>query len=51
LKLKEEMNFDEYNAIVLAVTHEEYKKLDLIPSDKQVIFNIKSVIKNSNGGL
>ena len=51
LKLKEEMNFDEYNAIVLAVAHEEYKKLDLIPSDKQVIFDIKSVIKNSDGGL
>jgi UDP-N-acetyl-D-galactosamine dehydrogenase len=51
LKLKEEMNFDEYNAIVLAVAHEEYKKLDLIPSDKQVIFDIKSVIKNSDGRL
>jgi UDP-N-acetyl-D-galactosamine dehydrogenase len=51
LKLKEEMNFDEYNAIVLAVAHEEYKELDLIPSDKQVIFDIKSIIKNSDGGL
>jgi UDP-N-acetyl-D-galactosamine dehydrogenase len=51
LKLKEAVNFDEYDAIVLAVAHEKYKKLDLIPSDKQVIFDIKSVIKNSDGRL
>jgi len=40
-------NLQEYSAIVFAVAHDNYKTIDISKSDKQVLFDIKSVIDNS----
>ena len=51
LDLKEKPTTDNYDAIVLAVAHDDYKNLDLEPNNKQVIFDIKSMLKKSDGRL
>jgi len=51
LKLVENPNSDDYDAVVLAVAHNEYKELDLEPSETKVVFDIKSMLKNSDGRL
>ena len=43
-------NFDEYQAVILAVGHDEYKTLRL-KNENQVIFDIKSILANSDGRL
>ena len=43
-------NFDDYQAIILAVGHNEYKKLE-ISNDNKVIFDIKSILPNADGRL
>ena len=43
-------NFDDYQAIIVAVGHTEYKKLE-ISNENKVIFDIKSILKNSDGRL
>jgi len=52
IELKRDIEIDilSYDAIVLAVAHNEYKNLDLKVSD-QVIFDIKSVLDSSDGKL
>ncbi len=50
LVLKSEVDYDSYDAIVLAVAHENYKKLKL-NNQKQVIFDIKSILEKSDGRL
>lgn len=37
-------NLSQYSAIILAVAHKEFKTWDLIKSDSQVIFDVKSVL-------
>ena len=39
---------DNYDAVVLAVAHNEFKKLDLSTNDHQVLFDIKSFIDNDD---
>jgi len=51
LDLIKDVNSDDYDAVVLAVAHDEYTGLDLEPSDGQVVFDIKSVLMNSDGRL
>jgi UDP-N-acetyl-D-galactosamine dehydrogenase len=34
----------DYSAIILAVAHQEFKKLQLAKSDKQVIFDVKGIL-------
>ncbi|WP_024954300.1 Vi polysaccharide biosynthesis UDP-N-acetylglucosamine C-6 dehydrogenase TviB [Sulfurospirillum arcachonense] len=51
LDLKEEENLKEYEAIVLAVSHAEFKSLHIKKNDKQVIYDIKNILKNSDGRL
>jgi len=51
LNLVDNLNSDDYDAVVLAVAHDEYKNLDLEPSDTKVVFDIKSMLKNSDGRL
>jgi len=51
LDLKSEANTDNYDAVVLAVAHDEYKELNITPSDSQVVFDIKSMLKESDGRL
>ncbi len=43
-------NFDDYQAVILAVSHDEYKKLK-ISNENKVIFDIKSILPNSDGRL
>ena len=40
--------YDDYDAIVLAVAHNEFKQLDLHKTDKCVLFDIKSFIDSHN---
>jgi UDP-N-acetyl-D-glucosamine/UDP-N-acetyl-D-galactosamine dehydrogenase len=41
---KSELNIHEYEAIVIAVAHDEFKKMDLRLSEKQVIYDMKSIL-------
>ncbi|WP_294961844.1 nucleotide sugar dehydrogenase [Sulfurimonas sp.] len=50
IAIKEDYYFDDYEAIILAVAHDEYKSLD-INNDKKVIYDIKSVLKNADATL
>lgn len=44
------LNIDNYSAVVLAVAHENYKNITL-DNNKQVVFDIKSILKSSDGSL
>ena len=50
LDLIEKANFSDYEAIVLAVAHNEYKTIKL-ENINQVVFDIKSVLDSSDGRL
>ena len=50
LELKEKPNYDDYNAIILAVAHDDYKNIKL-NNDKQVVYDIKSILDKSDGRL
>ena len=50
LDLLEQYNIDDYQAVILAVGHDEYRKLE-ISNDDKVIFDIKSILTNSDGRL
>lgn len=50
LDLKESYNFDDYQAIILAVGHNEYRNLE-ISNESKIIFDIKSILKNADGRL
>ncbi len=50
LDLIENYNLDDYKAVIVAVAHEKYKKLEISNKDK-VIFDIKSIIENADGRL
>jgi UDP-N-acetyl-D-galactosamine dehydrogenase len=50
LKLKDEINTDDYDAVVLAVSHDKYKNI-VLNNDKQVVFDIKSILDKSDGRL
>ena len=51
LDLKAKVNSADYDAVVLAVAHDDYKHLDLAKNNKQVIFDIKSMLRESDGRL
>ena len=40
-----------YDAIVLAVAHNEFKNLDIAPTDTQVVYDIKGILEKSDGRL
>jgi len=50
LKLDNDVNYDDYEAIVLAVSHDKYKNLTF-ENKGQVVYDIKSVLKDSDGRL
>jgi UDP-N-acetyl-D-galactosamine dehydrogenase len=50
LELKSGIDYNDYEAVVLAVAHNDYKKLDLNNSN-QIVFDIKSVLDKSDGRL
>ncbi len=50
LELKSEPKIEDYDAIVLAVAHDEYKNMKL-NNNNQVIFDIKSILEKADGRL
>lgn len=46
-----ELKIDNYDAVVLAVAHEEFKNLDINSTDSLVVYDIKSLLKNADGRL
>lgn len=50
LELKSEVDYDKYEAIVLAVAHNEFKRLKLKTNDN-VVFDIKSILDETDGKL
>jgi UDP-N-acetyl-D-galactosamine dehydrogenase len=50
LELVNKVIYQDYNAIVLAVSHDQYKNIK-IHNDNQVIFDIKSILEYSDGRL
>lgn len=50
LDIKDDVNYDNYEAVILAVSHDKYKLLEL-NNKNQVVFDIKSILKNSDGKL
>ena len=50
IKLIKEAKEDDYEAVVLAVAHNDYKNLEF-KNKEQVVFDIKSILKDSDGRL
>jgi len=50
IELKSSLNMESYDAIILAVAHDKYRDLEL-NNDNQVVFDIKSILKRSDGRL
>lgn len=50
LNLIDNLNIDNYSAIILAVAHDKYREITL-NNQKQVIFDIKSILNHSDGCL
>jgi UDP-N-acetyl-D-galactosamine dehydrogenase len=50
LELKDQVNYQDYNAIILAVAHDKYKNIKINRST-QVVFDIKSILDFSDGRL
>ena len=48
--LDNDVNYDDYEAIVMAVSHDKYKNLEF-SNKNQVVYDIKSILKNSDGRL
>lgn len=51
LELTQELDAKRYEAIVLAVAHNEFKKLDIKPTDDTVVYDIKGIFSNTDGRL
>ena len=51
LDLNNDIDYDDYEAIVLAVAHDKYRGLQLLTNKKQVIYDIKSILDKSDGKL
>ena len=50
IELQKSVNIDDYEAVVLAVAHDDYKTLRF-DKKEQVIFDIKSILEHSDGRL
>jgi len=51
ISLHEKLDTEKYEAIVLAVSHNEFKTISLLNVENKVVFDIKSILKNSDGRL
>jgi len=51
LELQDELNTNDYDAVVLTVSHDEFKTLDIKPSSDTVVYDIKSILKDTDGRL
>lgn len=50
LNLDNHVNFDDYEAIVMAVSHDKYKSL-IFKKKNQIIYDIKGILEKSDGRL
>ena len=50
LDLDNDVNYDDYDSIVLAVAHDKFKTLSF-ENDSQIVYDIKSILANSDGKL
>ena len=50
LELNNDVNYDDYDAVVLAVAHDKFKDIDL-DNDNQIVYDIKSILDKSDGRL
>lgn len=50
LNLDNDVNYDDYEAIVLAVSHDKYKTLEF-KNKNQIVYDIKSILQDSDGRL
>lgn len=50
LNLDNDVNFDDYEAIVIAVSHDNYKTLTF-ENKNQIVYDIKGILKDSDGKL
>lgn len=51
LILQDKLEIEQYGAIVLAVSHNEFKTISLLNIDNKVVFDIKSILDKSDGRL
>lgn len=51
LELQDSIKTENYDAVVLAVSHDEFKGLDIKPTDETVVYDIKSILKDTDGRL
>jgi len=51
IELLKEPELSKYEAIVLAVAHEQFKKLDIKKDKNQVVYDIKAILDESDGRL
>ena len=47
----DKLKLNEYDAVVLAVAHDEFKNMDIKSSVHQVVYDLKSILKESDGRL
>jgi UDP-N-acetyl-D-galactosamine dehydrogenase len=50
LNLNNDVNYDDYEAVVLAVAHDKFKYIKL-DNDNQIVYDIKSILDKSDGKL
>ena len=51
LELTPELDVKKYEAVVLAVAHNEFKKLDIKPTNETVVYDIKGIFNDTDGRL
>lgn len=51
LSNEKELSVCDYDAVVLAVAHREFLDMSLCPTHKQVVYDIKSILPESDGSL
>ena len=44
-------NLDDYKAVILAVSHDEFKSLDIKTADSRVVYDIKGLLTHVDGRL
>ena len=50
LNLNNDVNYDDYEAVVLAVAHDKFRDIKL-DNDNQIVYDIKSILDKSDGRL
>ncbi|MDA7818343.1 Vi polysaccharide biosynthesis UDP-N-acetylglucosamine C-6 dehydrogenase TviB, partial [Sulfurimonas sp.] len=51
IELQDKIDTSKHEAIVLAVAHDEFKNLELSNLNNKIVFDIKSILKDSDGRL